>query len=174
MSQKLYDFTEPVSRVRRIHMQACWGKTKVHKMLPKWQKGTDVQMNTRSPIIRAGCFKCTQQCMWPQTLTLGKKFNCWIDDEFFFFSPQISPPWVFLWWHWGHCDLHSPSVSATDALCVLERLLVDFAKSKLEKKWLPDSQRWSCESWWINIYCIVYMSRAIDRHTGECTRHIQG
>lgn len=134
MSQNPHDFTEPVSRTRQMHTEACWDKPRARQMLPKGQKGADVQMNTLASVISSACLKHWQMRTWPQPLwLLGKKCNNWIDDNIFSFPSQILLLWVFPWWHWGLCDLYCPLPSATKAGHVLERLFPGFAKCKLEK-----------------------------------------
>lgn len=134
MSQNPHDFTEPVSRTRQMHTEACWDKPEVRQMLPKGQKGADVEMNAQASVIRPACLKHWQMCTWPQPpWLLGEKCNSWIDDSVFSFLPQILLLRVFLWWHWGQCDLCCPPASATDAVCVLQRFFLGFAKCELEK-----------------------------------------
>lgn len=91
-------------------------------------------MNTQASVIRAACLKCRHMSTRPQSLWLwGEKFNSSIDDNLFFFSiPGIAAltfPMLALRVPW---PVFSPA-SATDAVPVLERLLLAFAKCKLEK-----------------------------------------
>lgn len=134
MSQNPHDFTEPVSRTRQMHTGACWDKPRARQMLPKGQKGADVQMNVQASVISSACLKQWQMCTWPQPLRLwGEKCNSWIDYNIFSLPSRILLLWVLPWWHWGQCDLYCPPASATNAGCVLERLFLGFAKCNLGK-----------------------------------------
>lgn len=121
-----------------MHTGACWDKPRARQMLPKGQKGADVQMNIQASVISSACLKHWQKCTWQQPLQLwGEKCNSWIDYSIFSLPSWILLVWVFPWWHWGLCDLYCPPASATNAGCVLERLFLGFAKCNLEKNCLP-------------------------------------
>lgn len=100
------------------------------------------------------------------SLTSGEKCNSWKDDNIFFPSlPDIA--------------LSFPVVALGDVTCTVPLPLplcpwetLPWLCTVQTGKKLSHSPRGGCEAWWITICCILYVSRATDRHTRECTRHI--
>lgn len=76
MSQNPHDFTEPVSRTRQMHTETCWDKPRARQMLPKGQKGADVQMKAQASVISSACFETlTNVHLATASLTFGRKMQ---------------------------------------------------------------------------------------------------